>query len=417
MHNLIQLRKPSAIICLIVGLCILLIQCIDRGNIKQQKSTIENVQFSDFAGSATCANCHKDIYNNFILTGHSSTSQIANENNIKGSFEKGKNVFHYSPGLFISMEKSDSGFFQVEYIDGVKTLVRRFDITIGSGARGQTYLSWQNNLLTQLPISYLTSVNSWANSPGDLNEVFFDRPINSRCLECHTTYAEEVPFRLLNTPEEFDHTKILYGISCEKCHGPSAKHVEFQSQNPEERMGKYVINPSNFSRQQSLDLCSLCHGGRIRNTKPAFSFSSGDNLAKYFNLKDTFNSGSIDVHGNQFGLLAKSKCFITSAKMTCLTCHSPHNNEKDNIALYSQRCMTCHNQEHGTFCKINTENSFNIKSNCIDCHMPKQVSKSIVLQLENKKEPIAQLLRTHFITIYADATKKILSNKSGSIFQ
>jgi hypothetical protein len=410
MRNLVQ--KPFAIILLIVGLCIVLIQCIDRGNNSKQKKSTEKVQFIDFAGSASCQNCHKEIYNNFTNTGHFLTSQKADEQNIKGSFEKGHNIFHYNPDLFVAMEKSDSGLFQVEYLNGIKTLARRFDITIGSGTRGQTYLSWQNDLLTQLPISYLTSVHSWANSPGDLNQVYFDRPINARCLECHTTYAKEIPFRLLNTPEQFDHTKMVFGVTCEKCHGPSAKHVEYQTENADARIAKYVINPTNFSRQQSLDLCSLCHGGRIKVVQPPFSFKTGDDLSKYFNLKDTTNSGSIDVHGNQLGLLQKSKCFRTGgSQMTCLTCHSPHNNERENLQLYSQKCMTCHNEEHGSFCTV-AERPANIKSNCIDCHMPKQVSKSIVLQLEDKKEPVAQLLRTHFITVYPEETRKFLFNSS-----
>jgi hypothetical protein len=49
-------------------------------------------------------------------------------------------------------------------------------------------------------------------------------------------------------------------------------------------------------------------------------------------------------------------------------------------------------------------------SNCIDCDMPQQISKSIVLQLQDRKIPTAQLLRTHLITVYPDATKKFLSN-------
>jgi hypothetical protein len=72
--------------------------------------------------------------------------------------------------------------------------------------------------------------------------------------------------------------------------------------------------------------------------------------------------------------------------------------------------MTCHNSQHGDICKM-TGKIANIGSNCIDCHMPEQTSKSIVLQLQNKNIPTAQLLRTHFITVYPDATKKFLSKQ------
>jgi hypothetical protein len=385
----------------------ILIQCIDRTD--KRKSVIEkDTGFGQFAGSDKCATCHKQVYDSFLTTGHFLTSQQATEQNIKGSFQKGSNVFNYRPGLVVKMEKTDSGIYQVEYIDGVKKIARRFDITIGSGIHGQTYLSWQDNELNQLPVSYLTSANSWANSPGDVNHVYFDRPINSRCLECHTTYATQIPFHLLNSPEQFNHKEILYGIGCEKCHGPGEKHVEYETENPNSTIGKFIINPADFSRQQSLDLCSLCHGGRIKSIKPSFSFTSGDKLSDYFRI-DTLGNSSIDVHGNQYGLLSESKCFKMST-MTCLTCHSPHNDERGDLALYSQRCMACHNEQQHTFCKVNADKS-TISTNCIDCHMPKQVSKSIVLELPDKRISTAQLLRTHLITIYPSATKDFLKNK------
>ena len=408
MRSFLNSKRSIIITILIVGLCFILTQCMDNGRKSHEIST-ENLKFNQFAGSITCAKCHKQIYDSFITTGHFSTSEIANENSIKGSFQKGSNIFHYSPALYVAMEKSDSGLYQVEYSNGVRTIFRRFDITIGSGTRGQTYLSWdRDGSLNQLPISYLTSANGWANSPGDQNHVYFDRPINSRCLECHSTYAEIIPFRLQGSPEQFNKNEIFYGIGCEKCHGPGKMHVEFQTQNPEAKIGKYIINPANFSRQQSLDLCSLCHGGRIKSIKPTFTFQSGNRLKDDF-IVDTINNGSIDVHGNQYGLLAKSKCFQLSG-MTCLSCHSPHDDERRNLALYSQRCMTCHNSQHSEICKM-TGKIANISSNCIDCHMPEQTSKSIVLQLQNRNIPTAQLLRTHFITVYPDATKKFLSKQ------
>lgn len=404
------MRRPSVLITLIIGLCFILTQCIERSNHKNE-TVRESAGFSEFAGAATCAKCHRSIYDSFLTTGHFLTSQLSNTDNVKGSFEAGRNIFKYHEGLYVEMEKSDSGLYQVEYKNGKRTIARRFDITVGSGERGQTYLSWQNNYLTQLPVSYLTSVDEWANSPGDLNHVFFDRPISSRCLECHTTYAKVIPFRLANSPEEFEPKKIIYGITCEKCHGPGARHVAFETANPGDKEGKYIIKPGTFARQISLNLCSLCHGGKIQAIKPTFSFTSGDTLQNYFKMDTSAASNNIDVHGNQYGLLSKSKCFRQSAILTCLSCHSPHENQRGNIALLSQRCMSCHNTAHGTFCKVNPAPK-NITSNCIDCHMPKQVSKSIVLQLQDRKVPTAQLLRTHFIAIYPEATKEFIKNQT-----
>jgi hypothetical protein len=306
------------------------------------------------------------------------------------------------------MENSDSGLYQVEYQNGKEVLARKFDITIGSGMRGQTYLSWNADILTQLPVSYLTSANSWANSPGDKDQVYFDRPVNSRCLECHATYAKVLPFRFMNGPEEFDRHNVILTISCEKCHGPGAKHVNWQTENPEARVAKYIINPSQFSRQQSLDMCAVCHGGQIKSTKPTFSYVPGKKLTGYFKIGSP-NDTSIDVHGNQLGLLKQSKCFRMTSTLTCLSCHNPHSDERNNLALFSAKCMRCHRVNLGTFCSVKNVTNNILRQNCIDCHMPKQVSKSIVLQVEDKQKPTAQLLRTHFIKVYGGATKKFFS--------
>ncbi|MGN6298110.1 MAG: cytochrome c3 family protein [Ginsengibacter sp.] len=124
---------------------------------------------------------------------------------------------------------------------------------------------------------------------------------------------------------------------------------------------------------------------------------------------DIAGANNVKRAGNQYGLLKKNECFQTS-QLTCVTCHSPHKNEEGNLRLFSQKCMTCHNEAHGIFCKINPAPK-TINANCIDCHMPEQASKSIVLQLENNKIPTAQFLRTHDIAIYPEATKEFIKNE------
>lgn len=371
-------------------------------------SETRNVNFRQFAGSSTCAYCHNKIYETHVKTGHYLTSKPALEKYILGSFESGKNIYPFKPGLFVAMEKRDSGIFQVAYLKGVEKAARRFDIIMGSGAKGQTFLSWKNDNLFQLPITYFTATNEWCNSPGFPGKVIYNRPVTSRCLECHSTY-----FNVISAPnkepEEFDHKQIIYGIDCEKCHGPAAKHVEYQMQNPNETIGKYIINPTGFSRQQSLDLCALCHGGRLQKTKPSFEFIPGDKLADYF-VKNTTGPATktIDVHGNQYGLLSESKCFTASATLTCITCHNSHENERGNLTIFSQRCITCHNKEHGTFCKTNSLSTSKLKVNCINCHMPKQPSMSIAVLLPGAVLPTPAMIRTHLIKVYPDELKKVI---------
>jgi mono/diheme cytochrome c family protein len=217
-------------------------------------------------------------------------------------------------------------------------------------------------------------------------------------------------------PAAFDHNKMIYGIDCQKCHGPAAMHVEYQTRHPEEKAAKYIVNPAKLSRIRQLDVCVLCHGGNIEKTKPSFEFTAGKNLADYFVI-DTSNhviqnSANVDVHGNQYALLRASKCFKTSTTMTCNTCHNTHENERDKLELFSQRCMSCHDPAANSFKTPTHASIATIEKNCIDCHMPAQPSKSIAVFLQGQETPKASLLRTHFIGIYPEEVKKFMNKKN-----
>lgn len=379
--------------------------------VEDQKNKIaatDQDYYNQYAGSATCVSCHSDIYKSHVNNAHYLTSQLTTEKNVKGNFEHGHNVFNYQNNLFVAMEKRDTSFYQVLYFNGVKQTEHRIDIVVGSGTKGQTGLYWLHNKLFQFPVTYFTPADQWANSPGLPGRPIFNRAITSRCMECHSTYMQKTGEDSIQR-EEFDSKKILFGVDCEKCHGPAAKHVEFQKQNPSDTIARFIINPATFSRQQKLDLCALCHGGRLNKTKPSFSFQAGDTLSDYF-VFDTVgrNPADIDVHGNQYGLLAASKCFTMSGTMTCNSCHDAHANEKGQLAVFSQRCMDCHNTTHEKSCKMTGAIGNTISKNCIDCHMPKQRSGSIAVLLEGAYAPTPALLRTHYIKVYPDETDKVL---------
>jgi hypothetical protein len=225
-------------------------------------------------------------------------------------------------------------------------------------------------------------------------------------MECHSTYFKKVsdPAKPL---EEFDHNKILFGVDCEKCHGPAAMHVEFQSKNPDIKEAKYIVNPGKLSRDRILDLCALCHGGPLTKSQPSFTFQAGDTLANYFTLNKAIpDIANIDVHGNQLGLLSRSKCFISSS-LTCLNCHNTHENENGKIEVFSQRCMTCHSKDHGRECRMTAAIGPIITQDCIDCHMPKQPSHAVSVYLQDSLIATPALMRTHYITVYPGETKKI----------
>lgn len=408
MKGIKKYRFTSFIIPAILLCVFLFSKCADNENGTVQ--TTGTAKFEQYAGSLKCINCHKNIYDSHQNTAHFKTSAAASSKNILGSFDTGKNTFTYATGGIVEMQQSGSDFFQAAYVNGVEKKRQRFDMVIGSGTKGQSYASWINNNLVQLPITYFTSTGQWCNSPGYPNKMAFNRPITSRCLECHATYAE-VTSPEGKEPEAFDKNRLILGVDCEKCHGPAQKHVDYHTQHPADKKAQFVINPSKLTRWQSLDLCVLCHGGRLQKTKPSFQFTVGNRVNDFF-VHDTvsMDAVNIDVHGNQYGLMAASKCFKNSATLTCITCHNTHENEQGKTAVFAARCISCHNPEHGgAECKIAKTAGVDISKNCTSCHMPQLPSRAIAVLLPGQETLTSATMHTHLITKYPDETEKILA--------
>jgi hypothetical protein len=363
-----------------------------------------------FAGSVSCQSCHRNIFDSSRHTAHYLTSRPAAEQFIKGSFEPGKNRFVYNQWMEVVLEKKDSTFLQTSYVNGIPMEQKAFGVVIGSGRKGQTYLYWQRNKLFQLPVSYYTPNNEWCNSPGyPVNYVRFNRPIVGACIECHGTYAET---QVKTDGTIFNRNTIIYGVDCERCHGPAAAHVAFHTTHPEEKTAQSIINTRHLSRQQRLDACALCHSGFRKEIKPAFTYMVGQRLDDYSSPKyNTDSLDALDVHGNQYGLLTASKCFKTTEQMDCSSCHNVHVNEVNSPAIFSQRCISCHNGNgvaHNT-CTLKPTPGLVLSKNCIDCHMPRLASKKITLKMSGEGNTTPDLVRTHKIAIYREETKAFLA--------
>jgi nitrate/TMAO reductase-like tetraheme cytochrome c subunit len=413
MQRKIKYSRSALVLVILTSAIFMLVRC--TGSDKKTAIAENTADFEAYATADKCASCHKAIYENHLKTAHYLTGQPANAETIMGSFENGKNTYSYTPSILLSMQKRDSGFYQVAFFKGEEKKAMRFDMVIGSGVMGESYLNWRGNRLYQLPITFFTAANQWSNSPGfPSDRVLIDRPVTARCLECHVTYATAADTAVME-PMEFDRNRIIYGVDCQKCHGPAAAHVDYQTKHPEDKKAKFIINPVQLSRSQQLDICALCHGGNIQKTKPSFSFIPGNKLSDHFTIdtSSTFVLNSpVDVHGNQVGLLKASKCFRKTQTLTCNTCHNTHENERGKTEVFSQRCMSCHNPADATFKTATHQSVSGLEKNCIDCHMPAQPSKSIAVNLQGMETPKASLLRTHFIGIYPDEIKKFIQKKN-----
>jgi hypothetical protein len=352
------------------------------------------------AGMATCIQCHKNVYDDYLSSPHQRTSSLIKGHDLLQADSARSNKFSFDDHLNIAVERRDSGAYQVAYVDGKEQLARKFDVAFGSGKDAITFATWRGARLNQMQLTYFSRIKSWANSPGYRDkQIYFSREIDMRCLECHTSHAEqkiETSGALLSAPEMVKGS-VVYGIDCERCHGPGGKHAEFQLKHPEEKSAKYMTVYKTLTRKQKTDACAACHSGSDRRSmKSTFAFKAGDNLDEFLD-KDSETVPDPDVHGQQTQMLASSACFIQSKTLDCNTCHTIHGNSAKGLAAYSDKCVSCHQTVKHS--KKTLSNAM-VKTNCIDCHMPMKSSKAISFKLAGQSKVAAYLLRTHKIAVY-----------------
>ena len=361
-----------------------------------------------YTGDDACLPCHKEQVASYRQTSHHLTSQLPDETSILGSFKAGENVLMIAnpkttdddPRLLFEMDRNQGSYYETAVAERASQKLvhsERIDLVIGSGVRGQTYLYWTGNELSELPVSYWSDGKQWINSPGYKDGTAnFSRHVDPRCLECHTTYIR--PMSSDPQTYAYDKDSLVTGISCESCHGPGANHATFERANPVSTstlLEIEILNPKKFPRDRQVDQCALCHNGTQRKElAPAFSYLPGKPLDEYLTANSADVSDRPDVHGNQVGLLKKSRCYLSSPSMSCGTCHDVHRPERA-AAEYSDRCLGCHQWKS---CGLASTKGASIVHDCVDCHMPLQQTNAIVSVTAGRV--LHTSIRSHWIKVY-----------------
>lgn len=353
-----------------------------------------------FVGPEQCQQCHKEIFQSFVETAHYKTSRPVGPTTIDGSFATGTNTLQTSdPNVSFEMVHEGERFYQRVHFFNWSFQVP-MEIIMGSSKMAQTYLYWHQDGLYQHNVTHITDGDKWVNSPGYIDgDAAYARPIPQRCLDCHLTYFDFRGNVNHYTPQTF-----IFGVTCERCHGPGKDHVAYHQDNQMAQQAVSITNPKRLERQIQMEVCGQCHSGSRHLKGDALRFRPGDRLDPFYeppnNELDTKNS----VHtSNQLTRLSQSACFLQS-EMTCIDCHDPHHNERGDQALFSKRCMACHQKESD--CAFYPQQGLDFASNCVDCHMPQRATER--LQLKSVEGDVFPPLRDHMIRVDQEATEAYL---------
>jgi hypothetical protein len=333
--------------------------------------------------AASCRSCHAAVVESHAATVHAHSTSPATEASVRGSFAPGRNVVSVGqPSLSLVMERREGGLFQVFKDAGSGTeQARRMDVVFGSGRNGQAYMYWRGKDLLLLPACWLPGADSWVPGPGAYaGPGGPELVVPQRCLECHTGGQLK--------PGDGKG----FGVSCASCHGDGAAHVAWHQEHPGEKGGRDIVNPHKGTREQALEGCALCHSGSRQVKTPEFSWKPGEPLDAHLGAP-TPGADMGDSHGNQVGLLERSKCFQGSPTMTCSTCHEPHRSERS-LAVLAKACTDCHAAPKHTDPSISAAPS----AGCVECHMP--LVPTGFIRLATPTGMVSPKYRSHAIGLY-----------------
>lgn len=341
-----------------------------------------------YVGMEKCRTCHEEVYQTFIQTGMGQSWDYATHVKSAADFSPEHALvydkeldFYYKPYW-----KGDSMYimeYRLEGKDTIHKLVQRIDYIVGSGQHTNSHIFSTNGYTYQAPITFYTQKGQWDLAPGFEKGANsrFSRTIQLECMSCHNGLPDFVH------NSENKYLTIKQGIDCERCHGPGGLHVQ------EKQAGNIVdtskgpdytiVNPRRLSTELQNNICQRCHlqGISVLNDgKTFFDYRPGMKLSEVMNVFMPAYKGGENkmIMASHVERMKKSDCYVSSGKMSCITCHNPHVSVKFTPQeQYTNACKSCHGNNEKEQCSEPLANRMVQNNNCVTCHMPKNGSIDI----------------------------------------
>jgi len=241
--------------------------------------------------------------------------------------------------------QGEQSLYTVSDASGSITLPIKY--AFGLGEAGQTYILEKNGELYESFVSYYKAIDGLDITMGDqpLHPATLSEAAGRRigpheietCFGCHTTNSIH--------DGKLEESKMLPGVQCERCHGPSDNHLAGLKKGDPQLFKMAGLKA--MSAEESAQFCGQCH-----------------RTWQYVAEHGPHGLGNVRFQPYR---LTNSKCFdVDDKRISCLACHDPHQNIDHTAADYDGRCQACHasGQAGVKICPVASRE-------CSTCHMPK----------------------------------------------
>jgi len=347
-----------------------------------------------FVGGKKCMDCHKLEYDRWQNSHHDRAMEVADDATVLGDFNDAVFEFHGVKSRFYRKNKK----FLV-YTQGPDGKMGDFEIThtFGWYPLQQYLVPFPGGRLQCLPIAWDVRTKKWYHlypkAPIDPSDWLYwtnaGQNWNGMCAECHSTNLKK-DYDLRDDAYQTTWSEI--DVSCEACHGPASRHVEWAElpdmARPQTANFELVVKAKGMDSRQQVELCAPCHSrrsilGDYTHTEPDLLDSM---LPSLLTPEVYFADGQILEEVYVYGSFTQSKMY--SRNVRCSDCHDVHSIKK--VKEGNALCLQCHRagiydtQAHH-FHKKKGEKGEPIRSadgkvlfdvgtgaECAQCHMPER---------------------------------------------
>lgn len=373
--NVVSHRLILALIIIFFAVTAVMYSCSQPGKSDIGSSAALPVNHA-FVGDQTCQSCHEGEVAAWQGSHHDYAMKEAGPASVLGDF--GDVTFTHRGDTYRFFQRDSLYMVEAPGPDGEQALYR-ITHTFGWEPLQQYLVDFGKGKLQALNIAWDTERKQWfALNPeediahGDwLHWTGGAMNWNTMCADCHSTNLQQ---NYIAEADSFHTTWASINVSCEACHGPGRKHVEFvqseeASQATIERIRQDLRLTGGTSQIRQINQCAQCHALREELTG---TYDHTGEFSDHFGLmlphpESYFADGQIKEEVYVYGSFLQSKMFQNGVK--CSDCHDPHSLELKANVTDNSLCMQCHEPRYNTFDhhkhQINTE-----ASQCVNCHMP-----------------------------------------------
>lgn len=331
----------------------------------------------EFTGNTSCSECHQKEFNDWKGSHHDKSMMVANDSTVLGNFDNAvlkrkdqKHKLYRKNDGFYALTDSENGEmkeYKIEYTFGF-TPIQQYLVDFGKGRLQVLALTWDDVKKEWFYMADEVYKNQSITHKNWLHWTNQAQNWNGMCAECHSTNLKK-NYNL--DTNSFQTTWSEINVSCEACHDPASKHLEWTKSKTKEWKNygfQKASDPS--SNKVFVENCARCHSRRSVFEDYHFQWESlfdhiiPSTVASPFYYSD----GQIREEDYVYGSFLQSKMYQEGVK--CNDCHNVHSTKLKFEG--NQLCAQCHEPQKYQTEKHHHHLSDSEGAKCINCHMPGQ---------------------------------------------